>query len=1114
MGARWCGKFVPRRGENRDVKDGNHHVPRVFSNFLFETKVTKANTIKNLLEKSAANEKTKIRERREGTKNEQTKTNKQTKMGKGGTVTDKNKKAAVTGGDLRDCLSDGEIDNCIKNIKIWNTLPAKIFYDFSLGTIEVQKLKKMILEKNKKGAVLFTVFVRHHWVACIFISEREILLFDSAPSFIVRRDIERMFADLGFTNLFFLPCPKQRRYSNECGLFVIVNLLAYRKNAKKWFGLREANLSSLRSSLDFENFLECIENETQKTKNKKESDPQLHKIETKNKKESDPQHHQIKTKDQKTTTKEKDCNEETKILCGGGNKEKEPVLELSGGGSEIFTWNENAANRAAQENLCWGFCAVVFCTFVGKLVGKSISFSVEMIDVRSMREIFFGTGNTRQQDCCEGVIEGWPLFFISPQDEIVSPPPLFIVVTQAMYQKDRILFLLESYKFLGGVNFEGNISSVGALSGHYYPVKNFCEKTVVCFLKKRDQPIPLTLPPLSTPLFLKMKEVKKFSRALKKGAWVECEWGHGEESGRWIGEVLRGHVPVLPPLVAFRFSWCGSCLAWAALDDVVLDIPFSGTIYFSLCLATGPPIVSCTCGDDDEVVDGVADGIVDTLLSAPQTAVPVTLLTPTTRLCTDEDEIRVDFPLVAPVPLGAPAKKIIDHADELEGILVAEPTHGLRGDVGARWFVFRDRPPHVHFLAWKRMASATRASHVRWLLSIKGMPTLLRRASLGSALVELCLRRAKERGWQWSTVAKSLGEVASALQQLPIYTNQLSGIDIRKDVAFAEALRRAQQLSKVTAVHSLTKPMTYNDFVRISSSCREPKTRCLLQVAWFFAARIGDLRQITREDIRIDDAAWAQNNVPTCLTFRYGKGACFWGPYSIHASLPKMVAKALVTLASVQQKIFSLQDQGQLALLLKANNLCCRSVRRGSLLHLASLGTQDVALQLLSGHKKKETLMRYLGWGAHSATAKQAALDRGELLGGAVDEELSHPTEEVFGKLRQQFEHAKNQKLQMSKYSGFCGRKGMRIATPPRLFPHKAPTTKELGIDVSTSGLDGGENWPLHCNSIPFVVMACYFFFSFGQRVEKRKGENFSFGKDVGLRERHLAGWSSCSQVC
>ena len=129
-------------------------------------------------------------------------------------------------------MSDGEIDNCIKNIKIWNTLPAKIFYDFSLGTIEVQKLKKMILEKNKKGAVLFTVFVRHHWVACIFISEREILLFDSAPSFIVRRDIERMFADLGFTNLFFLPCPKQRRYSNECGLFVIVNLLAYRKNAK------------------------------------------------------------------------------------------------------------------------------------------------------------------------------------------------------------------------------------------------------------------------------------------------------------------------------------------------------------------------------------------------------------------------------------------------------------------------------------------------------------------------------------------------------------------------------------------------------------------------------------------------------------------------------------------------------------------------------------------------------------------------------------------------------------------------------------------------------------------------------------------------------------------
>ena len=182
-------------------------------------------------------------------------------------------------------------------------------------------------------------------MACVFISEKEILFFDSAPSFVVRRDIERMFANLGFTNVFFLPCPKQRRDSNECGLFVILNLVAFRGKAKKWFLLKEANLHPLRTSLGFEEFLENIE-ETQTTKNKKESD-----------------HHQLKNTAQKTK-KQKDI-EETKILCGGGQK-------------ELFCWNKYSANGAARENLCWCYCAVVFCSFVGRVVGKPFSFSVHL----------------------------------------------------------------------------------------------------------------------------------------------------------------------------------------------------------------------------------------------------------------------------------------------------------------------------------------------------------------------------------------------------------------------------------------------------------------------------------------------------------------------------------------------------------------------------------------------------------------------------------------------------------------------------------------------------------------------------------------------------------------
>ena len=371
-----------------------------------------------------------------------------------------------------------------------------------MKAIKAPKLRNIILEKNNKGAVFFPVFVRHHWVACVFTSEKEILFFDSAPSFIVRRDIERMFADLGFTNMFFLPCPKQKRNSNECGLFVILNLLAFRRKAKKWFGLREANLSSLRTSLGFEIFLESIEKENQTTKNKKNSGPR---------------HHQLEKKDQ--TTKEK--NEKTKILCGGGQKEKvsekvaltrskkeadqeveniqtkekiknsqtnirkdpqnnhqletmdqktkEKTKILCGGGQkELFCWNKYSANGAARENLCWCYCAVLFCSFVGRVVGKPFSFSVHLNDLRNLRETIF-PGENRQQDCCEAVAfltEGWPLFFMGPQDETASSPSRFIVVLNANYQQGRVTALLEYYDFLAGVNFEGNLNAMGATSGH------------------------------------------------------------------------------------------------------------------------------------------------------------------------------------------------------------------------------------------------------------------------------------------------------------------------------------------------------------------------------------------------------------------------------------------------------------------------------------------------------------------------------------------------------------------------------------------------------------------------------------------------------------------------
>jgi hypothetical protein len=50
-----------------------------------------------------------------------------------------------------------------------------------------------------------------------------------------------------------------------------------------------------------------------------------------------------------------------------------------------------------------------------------------------------------------------------------------------------------------------------------------------------------------------------------------------------------------------------------------------------------------------------------------------------------------------------------------------------------------------------------------------------------------------------------------------------------------------------------------------------------------------------------------------------------------------------------------------------------RAIRRGRWIHLAQRGTTTKDLALLSGHRRVDTLLRYLGWGVFDGEAEQAA---------------------------------------------------------------------------------------------------------------------------------------------
>eukprot|EP00760_Papus_ankaliazontas_P016704 PhM_4_TR16822/c1_g1_i1/m.47838/K06961/KRR1; ribosomal RNA assembly protein len=99
----------------------------------------------------------------------------------------------------------------------------------------------------------------------------------------------------------------------------------------------------------------------------------------------------------------------------------------------------------------------------------------------------------------------------------------------------------------------------------------------------------------------------------------------------------------------------------------------------------------------------------------------------------------------------------------------------------------------------------------------------------------------------------------------------------------------------------------------------------LLQLAWFFAARVGDIRQVECQNLNFGTTDSVTDTTAARALFTSGKGAHF---------------------------------------------------RKGAIIFLANCGVEDNALQLVSGHKRRDTLLRYLEWGQRSSEAENSALLR------------------------------------------------------------------------------------------------------------------------------------------
>jgi hypothetical protein len=554
------------------------------------------------------------------------------------------------------------------------------------------------------------------------------------------------------------------------------------------------------------------------------------------------------------------------------------------------------------------------------------------------------------------------------------------------------------------------------------------------------------------------REVQDIVRHWKEGDAVYVHWARladeqdpsTEHVGRWAGRVKKaGRSPV----IEFTVQTCEHCSDCRDMSPIEVPIPLARTRYMTVEKRPLPRTRGCECvevDDDEDLVDA-------TMPSPPGT------IEHEDRLVLGSHEGAAPTGVVAPQTNATwrPAASSL-------------ACTSLRGDAGSRWHIFPDKAPGMHNLVWSSYAPTTRAEHRRWIQRVRGMPSDLCTWPFGRAIVELVRRFGVQRKWVWSTMSSALATLATALKNLPIYTSEMKGINLKEDVYFADALKTAQRMAKTTVGStdiSAGMPEALYHHLISSAGIKAPDARLLLMLSWHFAARVGDMRQARARDIVVCDPR-PDGRVPMKVTFRYGKVASLWGPYTIHCVVPKDVSSAFTAFAATKTnkeqggELFTKRDQAVLSAHIatcqqdpRGGRLTLRSIRRGALLRAAACGVTDDELQLLSGHKRRETLMRYLGWGQQSSTMSKAAERRADKMKAVAPVAPVGAGDDYIPR-----EH---QAPVMGRFSGYTGFKGQRVKPKPEFFPRKPPSARDCGVTVSEAEL---ATYTLHIKETTRVI--------------------------------------------
>ena len=469
---------------------------------------------------------------------------------------------------------------------------------------------------------------------------------------------------------------------------------------------------------------------------------------------------------------------------------------------------------------------------------------------------------------------------------------------------------------------------------------------------------------------------------------------------------------------AIAARYCDVCYEWHHMDEGTIPLPEIDTHYFQVTLDP-PSLEESRVSEECRFDDGGSDIDSEDL---------------------DDEKDKAD---IAQALQDAENMKRNEPERQFIGSAPVGPTSCIRADVLQKTYIYSSRPPHVHQGSWKKIEECSRKRHIRWLNAIKAMPDDLKQCSLAHAAIELVLRKAQEakKAWAWSTIATNMGAIKGALKGLPAYTNARQGIDLEEDYLWHEFEQHANRLAKLRGTKPTNcEPLTIEQHEEMCEFDLKGHLGawCLQHLSWAIKGRVGDMRRLLPENIKMATEEDETGQVPVSALFIEGKGARFWGPYTIHSHLPPPIAKVIRQYLKARQQnahAFSTADQRLISKsVAQWKNHSLRSIRRGALIHMSECGVKLADLIKVSGHKRMETLLRYLGWGERDGEAVLAAKERSRLEMEAKKRRRPAPA----GGGMNEFP------MNMGIHSGLNGEKGRRVKPPAPLFAYNPVSRSEL----------------------------------------------------------------------